>query len=145
VGGVAVVVVVGEAGVIVLAVCAVAGVLVAVRWTVRQIRVRSMVRRVDELHASVAEWQAVHRDRMAALDLQMSEIEQSVARAEDSARLAARNMAEITGTIERLERLEHRAEIELLVAQGRIPREHTAPVAEPPGASLRRPRRRPRP
>jgi hypothetical protein len=124
---------------IVLAVCIVAGGLVAVRWTVRHARVRSMVRRVDELHHSVAEWQSVHRDRMIALDQQMSEIEQSVARAEDSARLAARNMAEITGTMERLERLEHRAEIELLVAQGRIPREHGGPN----DPASRRRRRRP--
>jgi hypothetical protein len=109
---------------IVITVCVVAAALVGVRWTVRHVRVRNMVRRVDELHSSVAAWQSVHSDRMIALDQQMSEIEQSVARAEDSARLAARNMAEITGTMERLERLEHRAEIELLVAQGRIPRDH---------------------
>jgi hypothetical protein len=120
--------------VIVVIVGVVAAGIVVMRWTVRHIRVRNMVRRVDELHTSVAAWQLVHRDRMAALDQQMSEIEQSVARAEDAARLAARNMAEITGTIDRLERLEHRAEIELLVAQGRIPREHN------PGR-----RRRPRP
>jgi hypothetical protein len=124
---------------IVVAVCVVAAGLIGVRWTLRHLRVRSMVRRVDELHESVAEWQSVHRDRMIALDQQMSEIEQSVARAEDSARLAARNMAEITGTLQRLERLEHRAEIELLVAQGRIPRDHVGPT-DP----VRR-RRRPRP
>ncbi|HEV7760856.1 MAG TPA: hypothetical protein VGO78_17745 [Acidimicrobiales bacterium] len=124
---------------IVVTVCAVVLALVALRWTVRHIRVRNMVRRVDELHHSVAAWQSIHRDRMIALDHQMSEIEQSVARAEDSARLAARNMAEITGTLKRLERLEHRAEIELLVAQGRIPREHTSAT----DAAARRRRRRP--
>jgi hypothetical protein len=124
---------------IVVTVCVIVAGLVGVRWTVRHVRVRNMVRRVDELHDSVAAWQSVHRDRMTALDQQMSEIEQSVARAEDSARLAARNMAEITGTMERLERLEHRAEIELLVAQGRIPHEH-APSTDPT-----RRRRRPRP
>lgn len=127
---------------IVLVVCVVGGWLVATRWIVRHFRVRRMVRRVDELHNSVAEWQNEHSDRMIALDLQMSEIERSVARAEDSARLAARNMAEITGTLERLEGLEHRAEIELLVAQGRIPREHTNPGL--PGDPTVRRRRRPR-
>lgn len=132
----------GEATMILLVVGIVGGGLVVVRWVVRHIRVRRMVRRVDELHDSVAAWQSEHSDRMIALDHQMSEIERSVARAEDSARLAARNMAEITGTIKRLERLEHRAEIELLVAQGRIPREHTNPGL--PGDPTIRRRRRPR-
>jgi len=126
--------------VVVIAVCVAAAAIVVVRWTVRHVRVRNMVRRVDELHTSVAAWQSVHRDRMIALDEQMSEIEQSVARAEDSARLASRNMAEITGTMERLERLEHRAEIELLVAQGRIPRDHNAGPTDPAARRRRRPR-----
>jgi hypothetical protein len=84
-----------------------------------------VAQRLDRLHATVASWQSDHGERVRSLERQVSEIERSVARAEDDARSASRQMAEIRGPlVQRLERLEHDMEIELLVAQGRIPPHH---------------------
>jgi hypothetical protein len=62
---------------------------------------------------------------MRALERRMTEIEMSVASAEDDAHHAAVQMALLrTDVIPRLEELEQRMEIELLVAEGRLPSEH---------------------
>lgn len=108
--------------------------IVGARWMVRHRGVLGMVKQVDDLYLSVATWQAAHSDRMSALAEHMSDIEVSVSRAEDSARSAAADMTDITGALHRLERIEHRAEITLLVAQGRISGEH--PVVDVPVPTL---------
>lgn len=97
-------------------------------WWVGTRRRCRIAARLDDLHDEVATWQVDHCDRVRSLERHMYEIERSVARAEDDARTASRRMAELSGpVVQRLERLEHHMEIELLVAQGRIPPEHHCP------------------
>jgi hypothetical protein len=108
--------------------------IVGARWMVRHRGVRRMVDQIDQLYVSVATWQAVHSDRMTALGEHMSDIELSVSRAEDSARAVASTMTDVTGALHRIERIEHRAEISLLVAQGRISGE--VPVVDLPAPTL---------
>jgi hypothetical protein len=108
--------------------------IVGARWMVRHRGVRRMVDQVDRLYVSVATWQAAHSDRMTALGERMSDIERSVSRAEDSARAVASDMTDVTGALQRIEHIEHRAEISLLVAQGRISGE--VPVVDLPAPTL---------
>lgn len=94
-------------------------------WWVGTRRRSRIAALLDDLHDEVATWQVDHGDRVRSLERQMWEIERSVARAEDGARAASRQLAELSGpVVQRLERLEHHLEIELLVAQGRIPPDH---------------------
>jgi hypothetical protein len=95
------------------------------RWLARNAGTRKALRRLDELQADVVAWQHAHRARMRSLERQMSDIECSVARAEEDARTAFLKMAEIRSRLlRRLEQAEQRMEIQLLVRQGRIPQEH---------------------
>jgi len=101
--------------------------LVGVRRRPAQRAMCTAVQRLDEMQSQVTTWQLAHSVRMRALDERMTEIERSAARAEDSARLAASAMRELEGNLlERMEHLEQRIELEMLVDEGRIPAEHLA-------------------
>jgi hypothetical protein len=95
--------------------------LVVTREAVGAAERRDLAGRVDHLAQELAGWRTAHSDRVVHLGRQMSRVERAVARAEDEARHAALAMDDV---IRRMESVEGDAEIEVLVAQGRIPREH---------------------
>lgn len=101
--------------------------LVGVRRLLAQRATSTAVQRLDDLQTHVTTWQLGHSVRMRALDERMTEIERSTARAEDSARVAASAMRDLQGNLlERMEHLEQRIELEILVDEGRLPAEHLA-------------------
>ncbi len=83
------------------------------------------MRQLDEMQAAVGAWQRVHGGRIRGLERQMTDIEVSVRCAEDDAHAASVKLAAIRGDLLcRIEQVEQQAEIQVLVNQGRIPREH---------------------
>jgi UPF0716 family protein affecting phage T7 exclusion len=94
-------------------------------WLARNAGTRDIIRRLDEMQAEVSAWQMAHRARIRGLERRMTDIEISVMCAEEDAHTAATQMTQIGGNLlSRLEQVEQRMEIQLLVDQGRIPREH---------------------
>jgi hypothetical protein len=104
------------------------GVLLAIaggRWLAQSTGTRDIIRRLDEMQVAVTAWQTAHRARIRGLDRQITDIEVSVMCAEEDAHSASVHIAQIRGDlIRRIEQVEQRLEIQLLVDQGRIPREH---------------------
>jgi hypothetical protein len=100
-------------------------VLVGARVRNHRLGLRGAVDAVDQLTRSFATWEAQHRPRQRALDRHMTEIEDAVIHAEDSARRSSTRVR--TTQIEllpRMEQIEHDTELGVLVTQGRIPSEH---------------------
>lgn len=99
--------------------------LVAARVHRRRMALRAVVRGVDDLARLVVAWETEHRIRRRALDRHMTEIEGAIASAEDRARRAACRMNEANiALVGRMEQVEQRTELHVLVGQGRIPSEH---------------------
>jgi hypothetical protein len=113
---------VGVAG---LAVVVMLVVAVTVPAVTRAVVRYDLGKRVDELTVELADWRGRHVDRIVNLGKQMSRVERAVARAEDEARRASLAMEQLSRDIvRRMEAVEKDMEIGILVAQGRIPKEH---------------------
>src|SRR6266508_2390029 len=85
---------------------------------------RKVIKQLEALQADVTAWQDHHRKRVRHLERQVTDIELSVARAEADAHHAALLMWDIeTNLLRRIEEIEQRMEIRLLMRQGRIPAE----------------------
>jgi hypothetical protein len=99
--------------------------VVAGRWLTRLTRTGELVRQVDEMSEAVLAWQFDHRARVRGLERRMTDIEVSVHCAEEDAHAAAVQMRSIDrDLLRRIEEFEQRWEIQMLVDQGRIPRDH---------------------
>jgi hypothetical protein len=80
---------------------------------------------VEQLQDKIRTWERGFRLRRRGLDQRMTIVEHAVAHAEDSARQAVYGMREFRGAFLRsMEDVEQRTELEVLIAQGRIPSEH---------------------
>ena len=80
---------------------------------------------VEQLQDKIRTWEHDYRLRRRAVDQRMTIVEHAVAHAEDSARQAVYGMRELRAEMLRsMEHVDQRTELEVLVAQGRIPSEH---------------------
>ncbi len=95
---------------------------------------RKVIKQLEALQADVTAWQDHHRKRVRHLERQVTDIELSVARAEADAHHAALLMWDIeTNLLRRIEEIEQRMEIRLLMRQGRIPAEALELLADEDG------------
>jgi hypothetical protein len=104
------------------------GVVLAVvlgRWLTRLTRVGDVMRRLEDIQVAVTAWQLDHRGRVRRLERKMTDVEISVSCAGEEAHAAGVQMRSMNrDLIRRMEEVEPRLEILVLVEQGRIPREH---------------------
>jgi len=108
-----------------VAVVVVFAIVVAKRVVAHALARHELGRQVDALAMEMATWRGRHVDRIVDLGRQISSVERAVARAEDEARRAALAIDELSrGIMRRMETVEQDEEIDILVSQGRIPREH---------------------
>lgn len=106
----------------------VAGMVLAVvtgRWLNRLNRTGDLVHRLEDMQVAVAAWQLDHRARVRSLERKITDIEVAVSCAGEEAHAAGVEMRAMNrDLIRRMEEVEQRREIWVLVEQGRIPREH---------------------
>lgn len=97
----------------------------------------SATQRIDRLQSQMTGWELGNGVRMRELRQRMTDVEDTVVRAQDEAREAAATLANISrDLLERIEAVEPHGELEVLVAEGRIPAEHL-PAATPPRSRAR--------
>lgn len=107
---------------------AVAGIVVVANMASHALSRRELGNRVDQLTLDLTTWRLNNVDRIVILAKQMTRVEKAVARAEDEARRASLAVDELgRHLLTRMEAIEQDQEIDILVAQGRIPREHRRP------------------
>jgi hypothetical protein len=89
----------------------------------------SATERLDQLQSQMTSWEIGNGIRMRDLRQRMTDVEDAVVRAHDDARSSLAALAEIgSDLLGRIEAVEQEGELEVLVAEGRIPAEHLRPA-----------------